>query len=538
MRLITWNINGVRTLPQYHPFVVERLKTFDDILNALEADIICFQEMKSGRRLLRYSGVATYTRSSVVVPVKAEEGLTGALQPKPPLKSEEKISTFEAYPPTIPAGPSQEGEETEEVDFAHLDSEGRAVVTDMGLFVLINTYCPNDSGTPEREKFKMQYHRLIEARVRTLIEEGRDVIVVGDINACAAGLAMGLEGEEGFWGAEYRRWLRDWLQENGGPLVDVTRRFWPDRKGMFTCWNTKISARESNYGTRIDYILATPALMQWIKGSDTQPQVKGSDHCPVYVDFHDSIVGPSSGQTLLLADVLGAPRANGKIPDPPRIATKWWEEFSGKQTSLAQFFGKKSASNVVSTPSSSSVTPVPTSQPIEAREEASSPTTTSASPPASLPNTAPAPPSSSSTATKRKLVANDPTSQSKKSKKGSVSTSTKARQGQSSIASFFAKPAASKSQQKEKEDEDSAEDEDYKLALQLSQEVDTDFAPPSSSQASEADAASSQKSKQAWTTLLAPIQPPLCKGHLEPAKEFTVNKPGPNKGKKFFLCSR
>jgi AP endonuclease 2 len=225
--------------------------------------------MKSGRRLLSqevavppsfncflsfpihktgYSGVATYTRSSVVVPVKAEEGITGALQPKPPLKSEEKISSYEAYPPSMASGPVQEGEEPEEVDFAHLDSEGRAIVTDMGLFVLINTYCPNDSGTPEREKFKMQYHRLLEGRVRRLIEEGRQVIVVGDINACAGvidhcegdlmikkGLTMGLEGEEGFWGAEYRRWLRDWLQENGGPLVDVTRRFWPERKGMFTC---------------------------------------------------------------------------------------------------------------------------------------------------------------------------------------------------------------------------------------------------------------------------------------------------------------
>jgi AP endonuclease 2 len=278
--------------------------------------------------------------------------------------------------------------------------------------------------------------------------------------------------------------------------------------------------------------------MTWIKASDTQPQVKGSDHCPVYVDFHESIVDPSTGQTLFLKDVLGAPRTDGNIPDPPRIATKWWEEFSGKQTSLAQFFGRKGASNLVSSPSPSTAASAPVSQPVEAV-----PDTVPSAAPATLSPTSSAGatpvPSSSSTATKRKLVASQPGSQSKKSKKASVSISTKAKPGQSSIASFFAKPSASQSQGKAKEEEPEVdEDEDYKLALQLSQEPDTDLAPPSSSQVSEADVASSQKKKQAWTTLLAPTQTPLCRGHSEPAKEFTVNKPGPNKGKKFFVCSR
>ena len=191
-----------------------------------------------------YSGVVTYTRTNVVMPWKAEEGLTGLIQPRPALTSEERISRWDVYPPNLE-------EFSEETEFKELDGEGRAVLVDLGLFVLINVYCPNDAGSEEREKFKMDYHRLLETRVRTLIEEERQVMVVGDLNACASvedhcegqlmverGLAEGLQGEEGFWGKDYRKWIRDWLVNDdgsGGCMVDIVRKFWPDRKKMYTC---------------------------------------------------------------------------------------------------------------------------------------------------------------------------------------------------------------------------------------------------------------------------------------------------------------
>ncbi|EAU90023.1 DNA-(apurinic or apyrimidinic site) lyase 2 [Coprinopsis cinerea okayama7 len=602
MRLLTWNINGVRTLPQYHPW--NTLKTFDDILNHLESDIICFQEMKSGRKLLTqevavppsfdsffsfpikktgYSGVATYTRSKVAVPLKAEEGLSGILQPKPPLAPEERISNYATYPPNLLDDDMHDADD-DRLDYKNLDSEGRAIVVDMGLFVLINTYCPNDgTGTEEREAFKMDYHRLLETRVRGLIEkEKREVIVVGDLNACAAvidhcegelmikkGQAMGLEGEEGFWGKEYRRWIRDWLVKEdgtGGTLVDITRKLWPDREGMYTCWNTKISARETNYGTRIDFILVTPGLVPWIKASDTLPNIKGSDHCPVYADFHDSIVDPSTGKTIHLADVLGASKRDGKIPDPPRIAAKNWEEFSGKQTSLQQFFkgsAKKPASNSTSdTPSGTpslrpkdSLTRKPSSPdpPLQLPEQNVSDVArpsveaSSSASPITVDPKADITASASSNTTKRKLVG-DYTSQPKKLKKaasasGSSSTKKLTKNGQSSIASFFSQPStatkASGSRKGKEKGRDVEmvpdEDEDYKLALLLSQEQGQEpFLPSSQSSQPETQ----ERSKQQWTSLLAPIQPPKCKAHGEPAKEYTVNKPGPNKGKRFFICSR
>lgn len=196
--------------------------------------------------------MAIYTRRSTLVPNKAEEGLTGLLQPKPSLTSEERISADGSYPTESTLNLVDNLADEEELDFKDLDCEGRAIVVDVGLFVLINVYCPNTgTGTEEREKFKRNYHKLLEARVDGLIKEGREVMVVGDLNACAAvqdhcegsllvaqGLAKGLQDEEGFWGVNCRGVVKDWLMDadgSGGCMVDIVRRFWPTRKGMYTC---------------------------------------------------------------------------------------------------------------------------------------------------------------------------------------------------------------------------------------------------------------------------------------------------------------
>ncbi|KAF5328238.1 hypothetical protein D9619_013429 [Psilocybe cf. subviscida] len=534
-------------------------KTFDDILKNLEAEIICFQEMKSSRqglpkqvslppsfdsffsfptRKTGYSGVAVYTRRDAVVPVKAEEGLSGLLQPRPRLSMTERVS--EEYP-----------------SFEHkeLDEEGRALVIDFGLFVLINTYCPNNTGTEEREKFKMEYHRLLEDRVACLIKEGREVMVVGDLNACAAvqdhcegelmvarGLAEGLQGEEGFWGVEYRRRMKDWLVGGGGCMVDIVRQFWPDRQEMYTCWNTKIGARASNYGTRIDFVLLTPKLVPWVKAADIQPQVKGSDHCPVFIDLHDEIT-QSDGTIVKLSDVLGLAVGEGKVPDPPRIAAKFWDEH--KQNLLSSFFGKSSKSESPSTTQTPTLT-VSANASVHAVANpsagSSSQSASKSAPPASQP---------ARTDLKRKLVVDSNDKITKKPNlaplKQEKSKSSKAKQpSQSTLAGFLAKPKALPSKSPPVPvDVDTGignevdEDADYRLALLLSQSDDNTL--PSSSQGSTSSTRTKKaddETKNVWSNLLAPTPVPMCTGHDEPAKEFTVNKPGPNKGKKFFICSR
>ena len=104
--------------------------------------------------------------------------------------------------------------------------------------MLINLYCPNET-SEARLPYKMNFHRLLSERVRRLIElEGREVIVTGDINVCATPIDH-CDGElassqEDFWSHPARAWFRDWLAPCG-PMIDVVRSCWPERKGMFTC---------------------------------------------------------------------------------------------------------------------------------------------------------------------------------------------------------------------------------------------------------------------------------------------------------------
>ena len=183
-----------------------------------------------------YSGVAVYVDSRKAVPLKAEEGLSGGLQPKPPLSVEERISPTYPYPHEMDLFADENGEMPNAFD--SLDSEGRGLVVDFGLFVLINVYCPNET-SDARLSFKMNYHLLLQERVRKLIEEEhREVVVLGDINVCAAPVdhcdGYLPSNMEGFYEHPARAWFHKWLHPNG-PMTDVLRMFHPDRKAMFTC---------------------------------------------------------------------------------------------------------------------------------------------------------------------------------------------------------------------------------------------------------------------------------------------------------------
>ncbi len=186
-----------------------------------------------------YSGVAVFVDSRKVTPLKAEEGLSGHLQPDPSLSAEERISSSYPFPHHIDLYADEAGNVPSSFDV--LDSEGRGLVLDFGLFVLINVYCPNET-SEARLSFKMNYHLMLEERVRKLVEEEqREVIVVGDINVCAAPIDH-CDGHlpsnsATFYDPPARAWFHKWIGP-GGPMIDIIRQFHPGRQGLFTCMYT------------------------------------------------------------------------------------------------------------------------------------------------------------------------------------------------------------------------------------------------------------------------------------------------------------
>lgn len=125
-----------------------------------------------------------------------------------------------------------------------------------------------------------------------------------------------------------RQWARtfilndeDFTDGNSTKFVDSFRYFHPNQESAFTCWSTVTGARQTNYGTRIDYIFSSLKFFnQQFIDCVIRPDIEGSDHCPVIATLKSSFINA------------------GK---PPPLCTKYMPEFAGKQQKLKAFFKKK-----------------------------------------------------------------------------------------------------------------------------------------------------------------------------------------------------
>ncbi|CAG7957780.1 unnamed protein product [Penicillium salamii] len=322
----------------------------------LEADIVVLQETKIQRKDLRddmvlvpgwdcyfrYSGVVIYTRNGTCSPIRAEEGITGVLCPPNSsvpfcnLPEEQQIGGYPtndqlSRPNMAPGTLDSEQEEDylqlapdAKIDASTLDSEGRCVILEFPAFVLIGVYCPAYRDET-RDSFRMDFLNALDSRVRNLTKMGKRVIVTGDINISKQTIdsAHGLESirkaatsAEDFISSPARRLFNQLLsdgvvigeREQGREtpvLADVCRNFHPHRTGMYTCWDQKLNARPGNFGSRIDYVLCSLDMQDWFSGSNIQEGLMGSDHCPVYVVFKDSV--NLSGSQTCIRDILNPP---------------------------------------------------------------------------------------------------------------------------------------------------------------------------------------------------------------------------------------
>lgn len=124
-------------------------------------------------------------------------------------------------------------------------------------------------------------------------------------------------------------------------LVDCFRRLHPGRKSAFTCWNTQTGARDNNYGTRIDYIIAgTDFADRALRACDIMPDFLGSDHCPVRARFAFPLAaglaagapGESEGGEIARS------RSASEWPEHPPECSCFYQELTAKQEKLAKYF--------------------------------------------------------------------------------------------------------------------------------------------------------------------------------------------------------
>lgn len=300
--------------------------------------------------------------------------------------------------------------------------------------------------------------------------------------------------------------------------MDTFRHFHPTRANAFTCWSTLTGARQTNYGTRIDYIFADRRLAsEQFVGADIMPEVEGSDHCPVWGQLSCSLV-PS-----------------GK---PPPLCTRYLPEFAGKQQKLSHFFAKAEQNS--SLPENRN--PLPGSQEEEEKRENLNPT-------------------AQKTAQKRLLKSDSSVLKGKKTKSGNTSSNS-----QGSLLSFFkpkvtnvvssADTAVGQCEKRPKLDDVTASPISQAASEDVSVTRSGDAKLYNSSQlfssSSEENGqhtaitpstpqppAKKGSSSGFWKSLLhGPPPPPACKVHKEACVLRTVKKDGPNMGRQFFVCAR
>ncbi|KAM9785853.1 DNA-(apurinic or apyrimidinic site) endonuclease 2 [Neosynchiropus ocellatus] len=505
MRLVTWNINGIRTFGG----------GIKKALDSLGADIICVQETKVTRDLLTertaivdgytsyfsfsrgrsgYSGVATYCKNTAT-PFAAEEGLTGLLS--------NQNGAVECYG-------DQSHFTNEELQL--LDNEGRAVITQHRIkcgdqtraLTVINVYCPRaDPDKPERKQFKLNFYKLLQLRAEALLRGGSSVIILGDVNTshrqidhCDPSDADNFEDNPG------RRWLDSFLtsreesDEAPGKFIDTFRLFHPTRTGAFTCWSTLTGARQTNYGTRIDYILADRRLAkQEFVAADIMPEVEGSDHCPVWGELSGALLSSSK---------------------PPPLATCYLPEFAGKQQKLSRFLVR-----VEPRSSPKQEEALPGSQDEEEQRENLKAC-------------------GAGTEGRKRLLQADPAQSKAKKTKTPASSKPKG-----SLLSFF-KPKLTNAALPNR---DASIVTSSSVAEGDSSGAETDVSSKRAEDSSEESKLKTEAtghslakkgaSPDFWKSVLrGPPPPPCCKVHGEPCVLRTVKKEGPNLGKQFFVCAR
>ncbi len=248
MRLISWNVNGLRAVMG---------KNFMEFFNAIDADCFCLQETKlqAGQIEMDLPGYHQYWNYA------EQKGYSGTaiFTKKEPLSVKYGIGIEEH------------------------DHEGRVITLEFEDYYLITVYVPNSQDELKRLDYRMRWEDDFLKYLKKL-EESKPVIFCGDLNV--AHQEIDLKNPKtnrrnaGFTDEE-RGKMTDLL--NAG-FTDTFRFFYPEQI-TYSWWSYRFRAREKNAGWRIDYFICSDVLRDRLKDAKIHTEVMGSDHCPVELDI-------------------------------------------------------------------------------------------------------------------------------------------------------------------------------------------------------------------------------------------------------------
>lgn len=248
MKLITWNVNGLRAALG---------KNALDWVWKQEPDIVCLQEIKVRPDQLA-EDQRTFPYHEIIWNPAERAGYSG-------------VATFLREPALdVKVG----------MEASHFDVEGRVIQTVHPDFRLFNIYFPNGGRGPERVLYKLDFYAHLLALCDELHARGESIIITGDFNTAHQPIDLknpkANEKISGFM-PEERAWVQKFLDHG---FVDAYRFLYPE-KVEYTWWTYRLNARTRGIGWRLDYFLVSKALMPRVRNVVVYADVLGSDHCPV-----------------------------------------------------------------------------------------------------------------------------------------------------------------------------------------------------------------------------------------------------------------
>ena len=253
MKIISWNVNGVRSIAK---------KDFFSIFNKINADIFCLQETKAQdhqveETLIPIQGYYKYSNSA------ERKGYSGTaiITKQLPLKV------------------------TYDMGVECHDKEGRIICAEYEEFFLIDVYVPNSGADLKRLEYREEWDKDFYEYLKK-IEKSKPIIVCGDFNVAHSEIDLARPKANYDKSAGYTQKEIDGMDRfTKGGLLDTFRYFYPTLENAYSWWSYRGGARQRNIGWRIDYFLVSQKYITNIKDSFILDKVTGSDHCPTGIEL-------------------------------------------------------------------------------------------------------------------------------------------------------------------------------------------------------------------------------------------------------------
>lgn len=265
MKLISWNVNGLRAIAK---------KWFFDYLKEESPEIIGLQEIKVKEEQIEKEIFEQIEKlwyhayfNPAVRPWYSGTAVFSKIKPN--------YITLWIKTEGLNLNPSEVDEVIEE------NHEGRVITIDLGDFYYVTVYTPNSKDDLSRLTYRTMWDKAFLAYMKKL-EEKKPVIFCGDLNVAHAPIDLKHpkpnEGKHGYTVEERHGF--DNIVKSG--FIDTLRFQFPETPNLYTWWSYMGNARKNNSGWRIDYFLASEKFWKdYLKEAFIRPEIMGSDHCPV-----------------------------------------------------------------------------------------------------------------------------------------------------------------------------------------------------------------------------------------------------------------